>query len=270
MSKTHTPTVLIIAGFDPYGGAGIQVDCKVIHALDAHAFSVTTSLTAQNSQGVKFVQNNSCETVKIQLETLLNDLKVDAVKIGMLGNAETVNTVVEIIDKYELKNIVLDPVLVSSSGKVLLEEKAIGIMQKELFPRVDLITPNLPEINRFLNTSFMGKESEIEEIAKLFFQKNVKNILIKGGHSSEVNAVDYLVDKTLNICKFSTPRVETLHTHGTGCILSSAIAAGLAKGLILSSSTKEAKVFLYEKLQLSSTLNFNYIDKTLKRKESIL
>ncbi len=271
MSKNYTPTVLTIAGFDPYGGAGIQIDCKTIHALDAYAFSVTTALTAQNSQGVKTVQSTSSEMFTEQLEILLNDIKVDAVKIGMLANAEIISIVIKIIDKYDLKNIILDTVLVSSSGRVLLESSAIDLMVKELFPRVDLITPNLPEINTLLNTTYIGKKDEVTDIANAFFDKGVNSVLIKGGHSLDKDkATDHLVTNALEVNSFTTQRVHTSHTHGTGCLLSSAIAAYLAKGENLENSVAYAKDFLYQNLQTASELNFNYVDSNIIRKEPIL
>jgi hydroxymethylpyrimidine/phosphomethylpyrimidine kinase len=271
MPDNYTPTVLTIAGSDPYGGAGIQIDCKTIHALDAYAFSVTTALTAQNSQGVKTVQSTSSEMFREQLEILLNDIKVDSVKIGMLINAEIISIVAESIDKYDLKNIILDTVLLSSSGKVLLEPKAIDIMVKDLFPRVDLITPNLPEINTLLNTDYVGKKDEVREIANAFFDKGVRAILIKGGHSLDKNeATDYLVTRLLEVNSFTTPRVHTSHTHGTGCLLSSAIASHLAQGESLKNSVAYAKDFLYKNLLTASEINFNYVDPNAIRKEPIL
>ena len=266
-----TPTVLTIAGFDPYGGADIQIDCKTIHALDAYAFSVTTALTAQNSQGVKSVQSTDPEMFKLQLETLLNDLKVDAVKIGMLANAEIISIVVEVIDKYNLENIILDTVLLSSSGTVLLESNAIDLMVNELFHKVDLITPNLPEINTLLNSDYLGQKDEVKDIANAFFDKGVKAVLIKGGHSLDQDEVrDYLVTRPLKINSFSTPRVNTSHTHGTGCLLSSAIATHLAKGECLEKSVAYAKDFLYQNLLTASKINFNYVDSNVTRKEPIL
>jgi hydroxymethylpyrimidine/phosphomethylpyrimidine kinase len=271
MSKHYTPTVLIIAGSDPYGGAGIQIDCKTIHALDAYAFSVTTALTAQNSQGVKSVQSTSSKMFREQLETLLNDIKVDAVKIGMLANAEIISIVVECIDKYQLRNIILDTVLVSSSGKLLLESNAVDLMVKELFPRVDLITPNLPEINTFLQTSYVGDEDEVRDIANAFFDKGVRAVLIKGGHSLDKNeATDYLLTRSLEVNSFTSARVHTSHTHGTGCLFSSAIASHLAKGENLKNSVACAKDFLYKNLLTSSNINFNYIDSNITRKEPLL
>ena len=269
-TKKYTPTVLTIAGLDPYAGAGIQIDAKTIHALGAYAFCVSTALTAQSSQGVKAVQGCDPEIFRQQLEILLDDVKVDAVKIGMLANAEMISIVVDIIDKYTLKNIVLDTILISSSGTSLLEPDAIELMVKELFPRVDLITPNLPEINTFLKTSYVGNEEETGEIAEAFFDKGVKAVLIKGGHSSDQhNATDYLVTD-LGIDTFSTPRVKTTHTHGTGCLLSSAIATGLAKGETLDKSVLPAKYFLYERLNASSELSFHYLEKSDTRKEPLL
>ena len=271
MQNNFTPTVLTIAGSDPYGGAGIQVDSKVIHALGGYAFSVPTALTAQSSQGVSAVQSTSPEIFRMQLETLLEDVKVDAVKIGMLANAEIISIVVEIIDKYDLENIVLDTVLVSSSGKMLLEPSAIDIMVKELFPRVDLITPNLPEVNILLDTSYLGKRDEVTDIANAFFEKGVKAVLIKGGHSLDKNeATDYLVTSSLAENSFTTPRVKTTHTHGTGCFLSSAIATGLAKGETLDMSVSLAKDFLYKRLNESLHIQFNYKDTKVTHKEPLL
>lgn len=269
--KEYTPTILTIAGSDPYGGAGIQVDCKTIHALGGYAFSVSTAQTVQSSTGVKSVHVSSVEVFKSQLEALLDDVKVDAVKIGMLANSEIVSVVVHIIDKYDLKNIVLDTVLVSSSGKELLNAEAKELMVNELFPRVDLITPNLPEINSFLKTSYVGKEDEVINIAKSFFKKGVKSILIKGGHSLDENvATDYLVSKSYEVNIVSTDRVETSHTHGTGCLLSSAIALSLAKGESLKNSVSLAKSFLYKRLNDSQNLKFNYLDKDVTRKEPLV
>ncbi len=265
-----TPTVLSIAGFDPYGGAGIVADCKTIHALGGYALSSSTAVTAQNSCGVSAVQTVSADMLKLQLETLLDDVKVDAVKIGMLGNGELISVVAECIEKYNLKNIVLDTVLVSSSGKPLLEKSAVRLMETELFPKVDLITPNVPEINTFLKTAYCGAAQEVQKIAIGFFEKDVKAVLLKGGHSTAyASATDYLVTKDMNIEQYSSKRVVTTHTHGTGCILSSAVAMGLAKGLSLHESVAEAKVFLYDKLQHSGILRLKYVNEIHHRKEPL-
>ncbi len=270
MRKKHTPTVLTIAGSDPYGGAGIQIDCKTIHALGGYAFSVITALTAQNSTGVKALHSTSPKIFRQQLETLLNDVKVDAVKIGMLADKELIEIVIEMIKRYALENIVLDTVLVSSSGKALLNEDAIEVMVSELFPLVDIITPNIPEINTFLESEYIGEEDEVEEIAEALIALDANSILIKGGHSSDQEeAKDHLVSKYLEINTFTTARVNTTHTHGTGCLLSSAVATNLALGYDMTESVRQAKHFLYEKLKHAKTLNLNYRDKKYERKEPI-
>jgi len=267
----YTPTVLTIAGSDPYGGAGIQVDTKVIHALDGYAFSVITALTAQNSTGVKSIWATPTDIVKSQLETILDDIEVDAVKIGMLANAETVEVVVKYIQKYKLKNIVLDTVLVSSSGTQLLEKNAIELMVKELFPLVDMITPNIPEVNTLLGTDYVGDENEIECMAKGLFDLGAKAVLIKGGHSMDSShATDYLAMSDIPIRSFSSLRIDTNHTHGTGCVLSSAIASSLAQGIGLEKSIQSAKAFLYRKLAMASNLEFNYIHKNATRREPLI
>jgi len=271
MPSNFTPTVLTIAGSDTYGGAGIQVDCKIIHALGGYAFSVISAITAQNSLGVNDVYITPKNQFKAQLESILDDVKVDAIKIGMLGNKENVEVVIEMIKKYKLKNIVLDTVLVSSSGKVLLEKNAINLMKKELFPLVDLVTPNIPEINVFLEANFEGKKSEIKKIAKHFFNFNTKALLVKGGHSLDIAlSTDYLVRKEDDILSFSKKRVSTSHTHGTGCVLSSAIAIHLALGCDLAKSVELSKNFLTTKLQNADEILFEYHRKNEKRREPIL
>ena len=271
MSQTYIPTVLSIAGSDSYGGAGIQVDSKTIHALGGYAFTCITALTAQNSTGVKAVNSTSQEMFKEQLESILDDINVDAVKIGMLANAEIISVLVDIIDKYKLKNIILDTVLVSSSGKALLEPYAVNIMIKELFPRVDLITPNIPEVNTLLDTNYSGNEDEIEAMAKGLFVLGAKAVLIKGGHSQDnQNATDYLVEQNFKILPFTTTRLHTTHTHGTGCVLSSAVATHLAKGDILVKSVELSKAFLYKALRTAPIINFKYIEENDTRKEPLL
>jgi hydroxymethylpyrimidine/phosphomethylpyrimidine kinase len=269
MVTSYTPTVLTIAGSDNYGGAGIQIDAKTIHALGAYAFTAITALTAQNSTGVKGLLPTPVEHFRLQLHTILDDIEVDAVKIGMLANAKIIGVVAEAIKKYKLKNIVLDTVLISSSGRVLLESDAIACMIERLFPLVDLITPNLPEINSLLEGNYMGKEDEVEKVAEAFFELGANNVLIKGGHSQEKQAIDYLVEKSLIYQSFSSPRVETTHTHGTGCLLSSAIATYLAKGFSMPQSVEYAKKFLYKKLQDSVHFQLPYHHDQVSRKEPI-
>jgi len=268
MVNNYIPTVLTIAGFDPYGGAGIQIDTKTIHALGGYALSVTTAVTAQNSQGVTALEAVSPDILVLQLRTLLDDIKVDAVKIGMLANASLIEVVADILKSYKLTNVVLDPVFVSSSGTLLLEPEAIEMMVVKLFPLCRLITPNLNETNALLGSSFKGSAKEVPKMAEGLFAMGARNILLKGGHTQEKDAVDCLVELS-SITRFSTPRVETTHTHGTGCMLSSAIATYLAKGKTLAESVKHAKQFLYEKMLQSSHLKLHYLSKNTERKEPI-
>ena len=263
-----TPTVLTIAGFDPYGGAGIQIDSKTIHALGGYALTVTTAITAQNSQGVTTAEAVSPEILRFQLTTLLNDIKIDAVKIGMLANAALIEVVVEVLKTYELSNIILDPVMVSSSGRSLLDPNAVELMVKDLFPLCTLVTPNLMESNTLLGTNYQGRKEESLEMAEKLFSLGANAVLLKGGHSCEEEALDCLVDPSGMAC-FSSPRVETTHTHGTGCILSSAIATHLAHKRSLKTSVENAKNFLYEKMLTADNLRLQYLLKNETKKEPI-
>jgi len=264
----YTPTVLTIAGFDPYGGAGIQIDTKTIHSLGGYAFSAVTAVTAQNSKGVSGMEAVSPQMLRLQLDTLLKDVKVDAVKIGMLANTSLIEVVADVIEAYGLKNVVLDPVLVSSSGKALLEPAAVEKMVEMLFPLCHLVTPNLDETNTLLKRHFSGKAEDIPEMAEGLFAMGAENILFKGGHTAQEEAVDHLASLS-GVTDFRTARIDTSHTHGTGCLLSSAIAVCLAKGESLSSAVAQAKRFLYGKLQGADTLSLHYCSKSTERKEPI-
>jgi len=271
MENSFTPTVLTIAGSDPYGGAGVQVDCKVIHALGGYALSVVTASTAQNSTGVKDVWVTPTVHFEMQLETLLDDIKVDALKIGMLGNAEKIKSITKYIKKYYIQNIVLDTPFVSTSGKVLLGTSGIESMVQNLFPLANLITPNIPEVNALLGTNYEGKEDEIESMAEGLFDLGAKAVLLKGGHSQDNEyATDYLVTPHNEPIVYRSLRVDTFHTHGTGCVLSSAISTGLAKGLNLEDSVQKAKDFLYQRLASAFTLQLKYTNKNQDRKEPLL
>ena len=271
MQNRFTPTTLTIAGSDPYGGAGVEIDAKVIQKLGGYAFSVTTALTAQNSTGVKGLFATPSNVVKMQLDTLLQDIKIDSFKIGMLANKEIISTISKAIEEYNLKNIILDTVLVSSSGTNLLEPSAIQHMVDELFPKVELITPNIPEVNMLLGSSYSGDRSEIEQMANGLFELGANSVLIKGGHSKDKDiATDYLVHKGCKPIEISTPRVDTTHTHGTGCILSSAIAVILGRGKSLDDSTRMAKYFLYKKLTMSKDIIFDYREEVNDRREPII
>jgi hydroxymethylpyrimidine/phosphomethylpyrimidine kinase len=268
-SHNNTPTVLNIAGFDPYGGAGLSLDSKVIHQLGGYAFSVATTMTAQNSQGVNSTYTLPTSFFKKQLYTLLADVKVDAVKIGILGTKESVQVVIDAIEKFDLNTIVLDTVLVSSSGYTLLEKEAMALMKSELLSRVDLVTPNIPEVETLYNHTFDFTTTSREEAFNYFQTLGAKAVLFKGGHSKNSEAVDYLYQNSGTIA-VTSPRVTTTHTHGTGCFYASAIAAYLALGENLEESVKLAKRFLFEQLQTAEELRFTYRDESKERKEPII
>jgi len=270
MEHNYTPTVLTIAGSDPSAGAGIQADLKTIHANGGYAFTVTTALTAQNSQGVSTVNIVNALVVKSQLDAILSDVHVDAVKIGMLGSLEIVEVVIEAILKYNLKNIVLDTVIISSSGKRLLEVNALKIFKEQLIPLVEIITPNLLEINTLTHSNFQGVQEEQKQMADALFRLYIKSALIKGGHFKDKRtSTDTLIRKNREIETFSSPRIDTNHTHGTGCILSSAISTHLAKGECLKQSVYLAKAYLTEALKTSSTLQIKYNNKNKGITENI-
>ena len=270
MAKGYTPTILSIAGSDPYGGAGVQIDSRTIHALGGYALSVTTALTAQNSTGVKALLPTPIEHFKLQLQTLLEDIQIDAIKIGMLANAQIIEVVAAMIEQYGISTVVLDTVLVSSSGTPLLEPKAVTMMVERLFPLTTLITPNIPEVNHLIGGGYRGGPEQIEATASHLYGLGATALLLKGGHgSSPTHAIDYLLQPNHPAQSFATPWVKTSHTHGTGCLLSSAIATYLAYGKSLAQSVADAKVFLSQKLQTASRLQLHYHDTTRTRREPI-
>lgn len=233
--------VLTIAGSDSCGGAGIQADIKTISSLGAHAMSVITAITAQNSCSVLAIEELSSEIIEKQIEAIFEDIEVDAVKIGMLFNDRIIDSVEKTLKKFSAKNIVLDPVMISKSGCYLLEESAINRLKKFL-PMATIITPNIPEAEALSGIKIETVEDMIESAFKI--QKmGVKNILIKGGHLDS-DCTDILVKEDKTILKFFSPRKNTKNTHGTGCTLSSAIATHLAKGYSLEESISKSKEYI--------------------------
>ncbi len=261
------PTILSIAGSDSSAGAGLQADLKTIHALGGYALTVPTAITAQNSLGVAAVYPLAPEIVRIQLETLFADYQIQAIKIGMLGNLAILKVVIECLQQHPQIPIVLDPVLISSSGRPLLETQALPLFINQLLPLATVVTPNIPELNALIqtatpskpNSAFIGEAIEVSEMAQCLFTLGVQNAVIKGGHSVETEAVDYLVmpnDKSLNhpiIQAYSSIRLATSNTHGTGCTYASAIATELAKGKTLPQAVKAAKDYLFKALTNAQT-----------------
>lgn len=243
---------LSIAGTDPSGGAGMQADLKTFSALGTYGMSVVTAVVAQNTQGVDGVHQLSGEFVTQQLDVLLHDVRVDSVKIGMLGSVDVVQAVTNFIKRYNPPYIILDPVMISSSGSRLLEENAIDAMREELLPLVDLVTPNLPEAACLLGVSEATNETkmleQLEELSRLS-----SGVLLKGGHLIGVQSVDLLkIDG--EVTRLSTPRIQTTNTRGTGCTLSAAIAALRPAQSDWASAVSDAKDYLFGALATSQLL----------------
>lgn len=235
--------VLTIAGSDSGGGAGIQADLKTVTALGVFGTSVITALTAQNTVGVQGIQEIPAEFVGQQIDSVMQDIGADAIKIGMLANAGIIEVITDKIKKYKMESVVLDPVMVAKGGDRLLQKNAQKTLIEKLFPLAYVITPNLFEAEIITGLKIKNIK-QMKEAAKKIQQTGPKNILIKGGHlSDKKDAIDILLCGK-NIYEFTSPRIETANTHGTGCTYSSAIAAFLAKGYNLEKSVKRAKKYI--------------------------
>jgi len=219
--------ILIIAGSDSSGGAGIQADIKTVTALGSYAMTAITAVTAQNTKGVKKITPIPTKNVQKQITMILDDIGADGVKIGMLHNASIIKCVYSILKKYKLKNIVLDPVMVAKSGTKLINNSSIKYLKKLLLPLSNLVTPNIPEAEVLIGGSISNKKDMIEA-AKIILNMGSKNVLLKGGHLKSKMIFDILATKK-GIKVFSKRKINTKNTHGTGCTLSSAIATCLSQ-----------------------------------------
>jgi hydroxymethylpyrimidine/phosphomethylpyrimidine kinase len=236
------PIAVTIAGSDSSGGAGIQADLKTFSALGVYGASVVTALTAQNTKGVFAVHAVPADFVAAQIDAVFSDLHVGAVKIGMLANAPAIGAVAAGLDRHRQRNVVLDPVMIASSGERLLDAGAIGELRK-LMSRARVVTPNLAEAAALLGASIAQGEDDMREQAKKLLAFGAAAVLIKGGHSGGPQSVDLLVEG--DRCeRFAAPRTATTNTHGTGCTLGAAVAAGLAKGETLGTAVARAKSYV--------------------------
>lgn len=234
-------TVLSIAGSDCSGGAGIQADIKTITMNGVYAMSAITALTAQNTTGITGIMEVTPDFLGKQLDAVFTDIYPDAVKIGMVSSCELIEVIAERLKHYQAKNIVVDPVMVATSGCGLIESEAVVLLRQRLFPLACLITPNIPEAEVLSGRSILTKE-DMEAAAKHISDSFGCAVLVKGGHSIN-DANDYLYTKKEG-CWFAGKRIENPNTHGTGCTLSSAIAANLAKGFDLTVSVERAKTYI--------------------------
>lgn len=233
--------VLTIAGSDSSGGAGIQADLKTFAANGVYGASVITAVTAQNTKRVYNIQGIKPEIVQNQIEAVLDDIKIDAIKIGMVFNESIIHAIYNTLIKYDIQKIVLDPVMVSTSGKRLLDKKAENSLVEYLFKLAYVITPNIPEAEALTNKDIVNTE-DMKEACLIIKESGVKSVLLKGGHLNK-KAIDVLLHND-KFYYFEKEKINTNNTHGTGCTLSSAIASNLAKGYKLTDAVGKAKDYL--------------------------
>ncbi len=226
--------VLIIAGSDSSGGAGIQADIKTVTALGSYAMTAITAITTQNTTGVKSIIPINSQDILNQIIFTSRDIRPDAIKIGMLHSSKVINSVINALNKIKISKIILDPVMIAKSGARLIDNKAINILKNKLIKKVSLITPNIPEAEVLTNTKINSIEGMIYA-AKILLNKGAKNILVKGGHLNTSFMQDVFVNKN-EIIIFKNKKITTKNTHGTGCTLSSAITPFYSCGKTLKKS----------------------------------
>jgi hydroxymethylpyrimidine/phosphomethylpyrimidine kinase len=234
------PVALTIAGSDSSGGAGIQADLKTFAAQGVYGASVITALTAQNTRGVSGIHPVPADFVTAQIDAVFGDLDVRAVKIGMAAQRATIDAIAAGLARWKPKHVVLDPVMVATSGDRLLAADAVEGLRTKLIPQASLITPNLPEAAALLDEPLAVGEAAIKRQGERLLAMGCPAVLIKGGHGQGAESIDYLITNGGSIA-LAAPRIATKNTHGTGCSLSSAIAAGLAKGEDLEAAVRQAK-----------------------------
>jgi hydroxymethylpyrimidine/phosphomethylpyrimidine kinase len=257
--------VLSLAGSDPSGGAGIQADLKTFAARGTYGMAALTALTAQNTQGVSGVFAVPADFVAQQLTMIFSDVRVDAVKIGMIVNAQISDRVAQILQEQLIKQpdlqIVLDPVMIAKGGAALLDPQAVESLTQKLLPLATLLTPNLPEAAAILGVPVAENREDMERQGQALLAKGCKAVLMKGGHMAGEHCPDLLLSAEYNLW-FEAPRVETPDTHGTGCTLSSALAAELAKGNSLPDAVREAKAYLLRAISAAHRLEVGMKDET--------
>ena len=244
--------ILIIAGSDSSGGAGIQADIKTVTSLGSYAMTAITAVTSQNTTGVSSIVSIPAKDISKQIEFTSNDIRPDAIKIGMLHSAPVINSVINSLNKIKIRKVILDPVMVAKGGAKLIDKKSIQILKNTLIKKVSLITPNIPEAEILSNTKILTIEDMILAANKLL-SLGVKNILVKGGHLQSKLVTDIFLNKN-EIVKFHSKRYNTKNTHGTGCTLSSAIATFYSCGKTLKKSCEMA--INYVNHAISSGPNF--------------
>ena len=237
------PRVLSIAGSDSGGGAGIQADLKTIAALGCYGMTAITALTAQNTTGVRAIHGVPPQMLADQIDAVVEDIGADAVKIGMLHAPEIVRTVAAAIERHRLQRVVLDPVMIATSGAVLIGEDAVSVLVRELFPKAVVITPNLDEAALLVGRP-LGNEADMDAAARQLLEMGERAVLVKGGHLSGDIVSDLLLERDADPCWMRGARIHSPNTHGTGCTLSSAIASHLALGAALPEAVQRAREYV--------------------------
>jgi hydroxymethylpyrimidine/phosphomethylpyrimidine kinase len=253
-AATRLPAALTIAGSDPSGGAGIQADLKTFTVLGVYGASVLTALTAQSTRGVAGILAVPPAFVTLQIATLADDLDIRATKTGMLNDRATVLAVAEAVRRHRLAPLVADPVMVATSGDMLLEPAAVEAVRSELVPLADVLTPNLAEAARLLDRAVAATEAEMEAQARALLELGCKAVVLKGGHGEGAEAVDILVQRGGAAVRLSLPRIATRNTHGTGCTFAAALTAYLVRGETIESAARLAKAFVHNALQAGARL----------------
>ncbi|MEN5296975.1 bifunctional hydroxymethylpyrimidine kinase/phosphomethylpyrimidine kinase [Brucella sp. TWI559] len=252
-SGASVPICVTIAGSDSSGGAGIQADLKSFSALNVYGASVITAITAQNTLAVTAVHDIPSEIVAAQIDAVFSDLNVASVKIGMVSVPQTILAIAKGLASFS-RPVVLDPVMVAKSGDRLLSEAAISTLRDELIPLASVLTPNRPEAACLLDCATARNDDEAEEQGRALLKLGAKAVLMKGGHAEGDVCADLLIRKDLPTITLKAPRIDTQNTHGTGCTLSSAIAAGLGKNLVLEQALHEAHAYLQAAIRSANSL----------------
>ena len=247
---------LTIAGSDSGGGAGIQADLKTFSALGVYGASVITAITAQNTRTVAAVDPVSPKMITAQIDAVLSDLRIGAIKIGMLGDVATINAVAKALDEWR-GPVVLDPVMVAKSGDALLADSAVAALRDRMLPRATVLTPNLPEAARLLDCTPAKDEDEMIRQGQALRALGPKAVLMKGGHGAGPVCTDFLITAHDPV-RLTAPRQTTRNTHGTGCTLSAAVAAGLALGLDLSKAVTRAHAYLQGAIAKADALDVGH------------
>ena len=241
MTGSRPPTVMTIAGSDSGGGAGIQADLKTFSALGVFGTSTLTAITAQNTVGVSAVHEVPTEVIAAQIDAVITDIGADAVKTGMLSSGAIVETVAEAIRRHAIANLVVDPVMVAKSGDRLLREEAIASIRNSLLPLATVVTPNIPEAEE-LTGQTISADADVRRAAASIVKMGAKSVVVKGGHR-DGPPTDVLYDGQ-RFLEFTTERIPSTNTHGTGCTFASAVAAGLAHGLDTPAAVEQAKEYV--------------------------